>query len=98
MLRRFAQSSPPKERSDDSAYHVLLREHGANSMTVRRLTNSFAVLVAVAMLAACGGGGATSPSAHSPGQPPVTAPQSTQSLALTFAGTQTLGKVRSPRD
>ena len=67
-------------------------------MTVRRLTNSFAVLVAVAMLAACGGGGGTSSSVPSPDQPPVTAPQSTQSLAVTFAGTQTLGKVRSPRD
>lgn len=68
-------------------------------MTVRCLTNFAAVLVAVAMLAACGGGGGTSPSVPNGGQPPVSPPQTaTQSLAVTFAGTQTLGKARSPRD
>jgi hypothetical protein len=68
-------------------------------MNLRRLTNASAALLAVAMLAACGGGGGMSSSVPNGGQPPVTPPQTTtQSLGVTFAGTQTLAKVRSPRD
>jgi cell division septation protein DedD len=66
-------------------------------MTVRHLTNASAVVLAIAMLAACGGGGSTSSTVPS-GTTPVNAPLTTQSLGVTFSGTQTLAKVRSPRD
>jgi hypothetical protein len=65
----------------------------------RRLRNASAVLAAAAMLAACGGGGSgTSSSVPAGGGQPASAPQGTQSVGVTFAGTQTLGAVRSPRD
>ncbi|MDB5028937.1 MAG: hypothetical protein JWO66_2626 [Candidatus Eremiobacteraeota bacterium] len=68
-------------------------------MTTRHLTNSSALLVAVAMLAACGGGGGSSvPGNGGQNVTPPRGPQSTQSLGVTFAGTQTLAKVRSPKD
>jgi hypothetical protein len=54
----------------------------------------FALVVAAALLAACGGGGGTS-SPSQPGTPGLT----TQSLGITFAGTQTLASsARTPRE
>ncbi len=63
---------------------------------IRIAASSSALLVAAALLVACGGGGGSSGVATVPTQP--TNSQSTQSVGLTFAGTQTLTKVRSPRD
>jgi len=59
---------------------------------MRIVASSSAVIVAAALLAACGGGGGTA-AVPVPSQAQGTA-QSTQSVAVTFAGTQTLAKVR----
>ena len=56
-----------------------------------------ALVLAAALLAACGGGG-TSPGGNPLPNVPGSAPQSTQSVSVTFSGTQTLAKVRSPQD
>ena len=58
-----------------------------------------ALVLAAALLAACGGGGGygASSAPSNPVTPPLS-PQSAQSVGVTFAGTQTLAKVRSPRD
>jgi hypothetical protein len=60
-------------------------------------SSSAAVLIA-ALLAACGGGGGTSPGSGTLPNQPARTTQGAQSVGVTFAGTQTLGKVRSPRD
>jgi hypothetical protein len=65
--------------------------------STRRLGTASAALLAAALLAACGGGG-TSSAAQNPVSPPVGNPQSTQSLGITFAGTQTLAAIRRPQD
>jgi hypothetical protein len=57
-----------------------------------------AFILAAALLAACGGGGGTSPGGNAVPNIPGSAPQSTQSVSVTFSGTQTLAKVRSPQD
>jgi hypothetical protein len=63
---------------------------------MRFIASTSAVVVAAALLAACGGGGGTS-AGPIPNQS-LPATQSTQSLGITFAGTQTLAKVRRTQD
>jgi hypothetical protein len=57
-----------------------------------------AVVLAAALLAACGGGGGTTAGGSPVPNIPGSAPQSTQSVSVTFSGTQTLAQVRSPQD
>lgn len=56
-----------------------------------------AFVLAAAMLAACGGGGTSGTSPSTPAQPGSPA-QGGQSLGITFAGTQTLARLRGTRD
>jgi hypothetical protein len=65
---------------------------------MRIAASSSAVVLAAALLAACGGGGGTSLGGNTIPNNPGSVPQSTQSISVTFAGTQTLAKVRSPQD
>lgn len=65
---------------------------------VRYLRTSSAAFLAVALLAACGGGGMSSSVPGNPIAPPGNGTQSAQSLGVTFAGTQTLALARSTRD
>lgn len=68
-------------------------------LPTRRLGTASAAVLAAALLAACGGGGSgVSTVPQNPVSPPGGNPQSTQSLGITFAGTQTLAKVRRPQD
>jgi hypothetical protein len=60
-------------------------------------SSSAAVLIA-ALLAACGGGGGTSPGTGPVPNAPAPPTQGTQSVGITFSGTQTLAKVRRPQD
>ena len=64
---------------------------------MRIAASSSAVVLIAALLAACGGGGGTSPGGG-PVPNPAAPAQGAQSVAVTFSGTQTLAKVRSPRD
>ncbi|HYW54451.1 MAG TPA: hypothetical protein VE826_10800 [Dongiaceae bacterium] len=63
---------------------------------MRCIASTSAVVVAAALLAACGGGGGATAAGPIPNQSQPT--QSTQSLGVTFAGTQTLAKVRRTQD
>jgi hypothetical protein len=58
------------------------------------IAKSGAALAVAALLAACGGGGGTSPGSSTIPNQPARTTQSAQSLGVTFAGTQTLAKVR----
>lgn len=69
------------------------------ALPTRRLGAASAAVLAAALLAACGGGGSgVSTVPQNPVSPPAGNPQSTQSLGITFTGTQTLAKVRRPQD
>jgi hypothetical protein len=65
---------------------------------MRTLAKSGAALAVAALLAACGGGGGTSPGGSTIPNQPARTTQSAQSLGVTFAGTQTLAKVRRTQD
>jgi hypothetical protein len=56
-----------------------------------------ALVLAAAMLAACGGGGGSGTAPSTPARPGSPA-QGAQSLGVTFAGTQTLAHLRATRD
>jgi hypothetical protein len=66
-------------------------------MTQRRLYFAPALALTAAMMVACGGGGGSGP-ASLPGTSPNTGTQSNRSVAVTFAGTQTLAKLRGTSD
>jgi sulfur carrier protein ThiS len=67
-------------------------------MTQRRLFFATALSLTAAMMVACGGGGGSGP-ASLPGTPAnTTGTQSNRSVAVTFAGTQTLAKARATLD
>ncbi len=61
---------------------------------MRMIAKSGAALAVAALLAACGGGGGTSLGGSTIPNQPARTTQSAQSLGVTFAGTQTLAKVR----
>ena len=68
-------------------------------MTQRRLFFATALSLTAAMMVACGGGGGSGPASSSlPGTPANTGTQSNRSVAVTFAGTQTLAAARGTRD
>jgi hypothetical protein len=62
------------------------------------MTKPAALVLAAAMLAACGGGGGASSAVPTMTSPTAPTAKSAQSLGVTFAGTQTLARLRTTRD